>query len=113
MELARRGRSGLGDISSPTHLLRGTNATVSKKLGVNPKIAADQRGHGLGVSLAVYTDSDLDQKKEAVGKLESGVIRKQGLKQLRVRLLVCLNRTTQPPRRRPPDRKEVKNAQRC
>ncbi|MBV8070942.1 MAG: hypothetical protein JO270_13615, partial [Acidobacteriaceae bacterium] len=35
---------------------------------------ADQRGHGLGVSLGVYAISDLDQKIEAVTKLESAVI---------------------------------------
>lgn len=61
-------------------VLRRTNATLSKKFGVDPKIAADQREHGLGVSLAEYTLSDLDQKKGAVGKLDSAVSRKQGLK---------------------------------
>ena len=32
-------------------LLRKTNASLSKKAGVDPKVASDQRGHGLGVSL--------------------------------------------------------------
>jgi integrase len=57
-------------------VLRRTNATLSKKFGVDPKVAADQRGHGLGVSLEVYTNSDLHQMKQAVRKLESAVIRK-------------------------------------
>jgi hypothetical protein len=34
-------------------VLRKTNASLSKKAGVDPKVASDQRGHGLGVSLAV------------------------------------------------------------
>jgi hypothetical protein len=40
------------------------------------KVAADQRGHGLGlgVSLEVYSISDLQQKIEAVKKIESEVI---------------------------------------
>jgi integrase len=57
-------------------VLRRTNGTLSKKFGVDPKVAADQRGHGLGVSLAEYTFSDLQQKRQAVLKLESALIRK-------------------------------------
>jgi hypothetical protein len=41
---------------------------------VDDKVSADQREHGLGVSLGVYAISDLDQKIEAVTKLESAVI---------------------------------------
>jgi len=37
-------------------------------------VVADQLGHGLGVSLDVYTKSDLRQRSEAVGKLESEVL---------------------------------------
>jgi hypothetical protein len=40
-------------------------------------VAADQRGHGIGVSLEVYTVSPVDQKIEAVTKLESLVISKR------------------------------------
>ncbi|HXK07812.1 MAG TPA: hypothetical protein VMS37_35790 [Verrucomicrobiae bacterium] len=32
-------------------VLRKTNASLSKKAGVDPKVASDQRGHGLGVSM--------------------------------------------------------------
>ena len=46
-------------------VLRKTNASLSKKAGVDPKVASDQRGHGLGVSLEVYTSSDLNQKRAA------------------------------------------------
>ena len=36
-------------------VLRKTNASLSKKAGVDPKVASDQRGHGLGVSMEHYT----------------------------------------------------------
>jgi integrase len=58
-------------------VLRKTNATLSKKAGVDVKVSADQRGHGMGVSMEVYTMSDRQQKREAVQKLESSVIRKR------------------------------------
>lgn len=38
-----------------------------------PKVASDQRGHGLGVSLEVYTSSDLEQKRAALRALENAV----------------------------------------
>jgi len=57
-------------------VLRKTNASLSKKAGVDPKVASDQRGHGLGVSLEVYTSSDMKQKRAAVRKLEAAVLRK-------------------------------------
>ena len=55
-------------------VLRRTNASLSRKAKVDDKVSADQRGRGLGVSLSVYAISDLDQKIEAVTKLESDVI---------------------------------------
>lgn len=54
-------------------VLRRTNASLSRKANVDDKVSADQRGHGLGVSLGVYAISDLDQKIEAVTKLESEI----------------------------------------
>jgi len=60
-------------------ILRRTNASLSKKAGIDPKVASDQRGHGIGVSLAVYTDSDLSQKREAVNKLEAAVLQNRNL----------------------------------
>jgi integrase len=57
-------------------VLRKTNASLSKKAGVDPKVASDQRGHGLGVSMEVYTNSDLEQKREALKKLEAAVFQK-------------------------------------
>jgi hypothetical protein len=54
-------------------VLRRTNAILSRKASIDDKVSADQRGHGLGVSLAVYASSDLEQKIEGVNKLESVV----------------------------------------
>ena len=58
-------------------VLRKTNASLSKKYGVDPKVASDQRGHGIGVSMEVYTNSDIEQKRAAVNKLEAAVLRKR------------------------------------
>jgi len=58
-------------------VLRKTNASLSKKAGVDPKVASDQRGHGLGVSLEVYTSSDLEQKRAALRALEAAVWQKE------------------------------------
>jgi hypothetical protein len=44
---------------------------------VDAKVSADPRGHGLGVSMDVYTISDRRQKREAVKKLESAVALKR------------------------------------
>ena len=51
-----------------------TNASLGHKRRIDPKVAADQRGHGLGVSIDVYTQSDLEQKLAAVRALEVAVI---------------------------------------
>jgi integrase len=58
-------------------VLRKTNASLSQKAGVEPKVSADQRGHGLGVSMEVYTISDHQQKRAAVKRLESMIGRAQ------------------------------------
>jgi len=55
-------------------VMRRANASLGRKAGIDDKVAADQRGHGLGVSLDVYANSDLSQKMEAVRKLEAVVI---------------------------------------
>ena len=52
-------------------VLRKTNASLSRKAGFDAKVSADQRGHGLGVSMEAYTMSDRQQKREAVSTLEA------------------------------------------
>lgn len=63
-------------------VLRKTNASLSKKHGVDVKVSADQRGHGVGVSLDVYTVSALSEKREAANKLEAAVLRKPEVKRI-------------------------------
>jgi hypothetical protein len=40
---------------------------------IDPKLVADQLGHGLGVNLDVYTISDLTQRHESVNLLEQSL----------------------------------------
>jgi len=63
--------------SAMLQVLRKANANLSQKAGVDAKVSADQRGHGLGVSIEVYTISDRQQKRDAVKKLESLAARKR------------------------------------
>ena len=50
-----------------------THAILSRKAGIDPKLVADQLGHGLGVNLDVYTISDLTQRSESVNLLEQSL----------------------------------------
>ena len=50
--------------------MRRTHASLSRKAGIDPKLVADQLGHGLGVNLDVYTIAGLDQRLLAVNALE-------------------------------------------
>ena len=51
-------------------VLRRTQVSLGHKEGVDPKVAADQRGHAIGVAIDTYTESDLESRREAVTKLE-------------------------------------------
>jgi len=55
-------------------VMRRTQASLSRRAGIDPKVVADQLGHGLGVNLDVYTKSDLQQRSAAVSKLEAEVL---------------------------------------
>ena len=46
---------------------------LSRKAGIDPKLVADQLGHGLGVNLDVYTISDLGQRLVSVNLLEQSL----------------------------------------
>jgi integrase len=59
---------GLGWVNF--QVLRRTQASLGHKEGVDPKVAADQRGHAIGVAIDTYTESDLESRLEAVTKLE-------------------------------------------
>jgi|SRR6185295_11750763 len=54
-------------------VIRRTHASLSRKAGIDPKLIADQLGHGLGVNLDVYTISDLGQRLESVNLLEQSL----------------------------------------
>jgi site-specific recombinase XerC len=52
-------------------VLRRSHSTLHQDRGTDPKIIADQQGHGLGVHLDRYVDSSVARKREAVAKLWS------------------------------------------
>ena len=51
-------------------VLRRTQASLCHNEGIDPKVSADQRGHGIGVALDTYTITDFDSRQEAVTALE-------------------------------------------
>lgn len=52
-------------------VLRRSHSTLHQERGTDPKIIADQQGHGLGVHLSKYVDSPLARRREAVSALWS------------------------------------------
>ena len=52
------------------------NLSLSRQAGIDPKLVADQLGHGLGVNLDVYTVAALDKRQDAVEVLESALVRR-------------------------------------
>jgi integrase len=54
-------------------IMRRTHASLSRQAGIDPKLVADQLGHGLGVNLDVYTVAVLDKRQGAVEMLESAL----------------------------------------
>src|SRR5213596_664296 len=52
-------------------IMRRTHASLSRQAGIDPKLVADQLGHGLGVNLDVYTVAALHKRQDAVEVLES------------------------------------------
>ena len=55
---------GLGWVNF--QVLRRTQASLGHKEGVDPKVAADQRGHAIGVAIDTYTTTDLESRHQAV-----------------------------------------------
>jgi len=56
-------------------VMRRTHATLGHELGIDPKVSAHQRGHGLGVALNIYTKASLNQRLNAAELLESAVLK--------------------------------------
>ena len=55
-------------------VMRRTHSTLDHKVGADPKVVADQMGHGVGVNLDEYTVAQLDQLADAVTKLETALV---------------------------------------
>lgn len=53
--------------------LRRTHASLGHEAGIDPKVSADQRGHGIGVALDVYTKASLVRRAKAAEELENSV----------------------------------------
>jgi hypothetical protein len=56
--------------------MRATHASIGHRLALNPKVTADQRGHGVGVSIAEYTKDLIEGSAVAARKLEDAVMGK-------------------------------------
>ena len=54
-------------------IMRRTHASLSRKAGIDPKLVADQLGHGIRVNLDTYTIADLEQRLAAVDMLEQSL----------------------------------------
>ncbi len=57
-------------------VMRATNASIGHRLKLDPKVTADQRGHGVGVSINEYTRTSVEDRAIAAGKLEDSVLGK-------------------------------------
>ena len=55
-------------------VLRRTHASLGHDIKVDPKVAADQRGHGIGVALDVYTQSSIEARREAATMLANAIL---------------------------------------
>ena len=56
--------------------MRRTHASLGHEAKVDPKVAADQRGHGIGVALNVYTQSSIKDRAAAAKRLEKSVFKR-------------------------------------
>jgi integrase len=68
----RLAKIGLGWVTF--QVMRRTNGSLAHKLGIDPKAAADQRGHGVGVAMNEYIQSDLEQKLQVAKTLDFGIV---------------------------------------
>jgi len=55
-------------------VMRRTHSTQARATGADPKVVADQLGHGIRVNLEEYTVARLDELVEAVTKVESALV---------------------------------------
>ncbi|MEN6336907.1 MAG: tyrosine-type recombinase/integrase, partial [Phycisphaerales bacterium] len=57
-------------------VMRATNASIGHRLKLDPKVTADQRGHGVGVAINEYTKTSVEDRALAAKKLEGAVLGK-------------------------------------
>jgi len=55
-------------------VMRRTHSTLANATGIDPKLVADQQGHGVDVNLNVYTQTSLANRLEAVEAIEAAFI---------------------------------------
>jgi len=58
-------------------VMRATHASIGHRLKLDPKVTADQRGHGVGVAIEEYTKTSVKDKAVAAKKLEEAVLGKE------------------------------------
>ena len=58
-------------------VMRATHASIGHRLRLDPKVTADQRGHGVGVAIEEYTKTSVKDKAVAAKKLEEAVLGKE------------------------------------
>ncbi|MEO8028828.1 MAG: hypothetical protein ABI823_20275, partial [Bryobacteraceae bacterium] len=57
-------------------VMRATHASIGHRLKLDPKVTADQRGHGVGVAIEEYTKTSVRDRATAANKLEQEVLGK-------------------------------------
>jgi integrase len=60
---------GLGEVNF--QVLRRFQTSEGRRAGIDDKVAADQRGHTVGVALSTYARTAVDEKTRALEALES------------------------------------------
>ncbi|HEV2201440.1 MAG TPA: hypothetical protein VGR73_16600 [Bryobacteraceae bacterium] len=58
-------------------MMRRTHSSLGHEAKVDPKVAADPRGHGIGVALDVYTKSSIKDRATAAKRLERSVLKEK------------------------------------
>jgi len=56
--------------------MRRTHASLGHHAKVDPKVSADQRGHGIGVALDIYTRSSIEDRATAAKQPEDSALKK-------------------------------------
>jgi hypothetical protein len=64
---------GIGQVNF--QVLRRFQTSEGRRAGIDDKVAADQRGHTVGVALETYARSAVIEKRRAVQTLESHILR--------------------------------------